>query len=640
MLSVFSLSVTPTMSHASQFTLLKQRRFAPFFWTQFLGAFNDNLFKTALIVILTFDAASWTDLSPSMITNLIPGLFILPYVLFSATSGQIAEKMEKAKLARLIKWLEIGIMAVAGIGWLTHTLPLLILAVIGMGTHSTLFGPVKYAYMPQQLKPEELTGGNGMVEMGTFVGILLGQVFGDVIVMQKPHGIQYIVAATLAFAVLGLMTASRIPVTPAPAPDLKVNWNPVTESIRNLKFSSQNRTVFLSMLGNSWFWFYGAMVLAQFPVYAMTYLKGDHSVFVMLLTVFSLGIGAGSLLCEKLSGRKVEIGLVPFGSIGLTVFGIDLYFASKGYGGTTAVDALGLLAQHGAWRIVLDVILLGIFGGFFIVPLFALIQLRSDPKHLSRTIAGMNILNALFMVAAAGVAMVLLGQGLTIPELFLATAILNAVVAVYIFSLVPEFLMRFLAWMLIHTVHKVKTVDGERIPDEGPAVLVCNHVSYVDAIVIGAASPRPIRFVMDHKIFNTLFLGWIFRTAKAIPIAPSSEDPWLMEKAFVDIAHALHDGELVCIFPEGRLTTTGEMSEFKGGISKIIERSKVPVIPMALRGLWGHLLSRSKDSVLERAFRKGLRSRLSLAVGVPVEPVDVTPELLHQRVKALRGEWK
>ena len=239
------------MSHASQFTLLKQRRFAPFFWTQFLGAFNDNLFKTALIVILTFDAASWTDLPPSMITNLIPGLFILPYVLFSATSGQIAEKMEKARLARLIKWLEIGIMAVAGIGWLTHTLPLLILAVVGMGTHSTLFGPVKYSYMPQQLKPEELTGGNGMVEMGTFVGILLGQVFGDVIVMQKPHGIQYIVAATLAFAVLGLMTASRIPVTPAPAPDLKVNWNPVTESIRNLKFSSQNRTVFLSMLGNS-----------------------------------------------------------------------------------------------------------------------------------------------------------------------------------------------------------------------------------------------------------------------------------------------------------------------------------------------------------------------------------------------------
>jgi 1-acyl-sn-glycerol-3-phosphate acyltransferase len=640
MLSVLSISAMPTMSHASQFSLLSQRRFAPFFWTQFLGAFNDNLFKTALIVILTFEAASWTSLDASTVTNLVPGLFILPYVLFSATAGQIAEKVEKGRLARIIKWLEIGIMGVAAVGWLTHTLALLILAVVGMGMHSTLFGPVKYAYLPQQLQPEELTGGNGMVEMGTFVGILLGQVFGDVIVMQKPMGVAFVALATLGFAVLGLVASYGIPNTPAPAPELKINWNPVTESIRNLKFSSQNRSVFLSLLGNSWFWFYGALILAQFPVYAMSYLHGDHSVFVLLLTMFSLGIGTGSLLCERLSGRKVEIGLVPFGSIGLSVFGIDLYFASLQYVNTAAVDALGLLAQQGAWRIIFDVVMIGIFGGFFVVPLFALIQLRCEPKHLSRTIAGMNIMNALFMVAATGLAIVLLGQGLTIPQLFLATAILNAVVAVYIFSLVPEFLMRFLAWMLIHTVHKVKTIDADRIPHEGAAVLVCNHVSYVDAIVIVAASPRPIRFVMDHRIFKKPLMGWIFRTAKAIPIAPASEDPWLMEKAFVDIAHALHDGELVCIFPEGKLTRTGEMSEFKGGIAKIIDRSKVPVIPMALRGLWGHLLSRSQDSLLERAFRKGFRSNLALAVGTPLPPEDVTPEHLFNQVLALRGDWK
>jgi 1-acyl-sn-glycerol-3-phosphate acyltransferase len=211
---------------------------------------------------------------------------------------------------------------------------------------------------------------------------------------------------------------------------------------------------------------------------------------------------------------------------------------------------------------------------------------------------------------------------------------------VYIFSLVPEFLLRFLAWILIHTVHKVKTVDADRIPEEGGAVLVCNHVSYVDALVIVAASPRPIRFVMDHRIFKTPFIGWIFRTAKAIPIAPAKEDPWLLEKSLVDIAQALHEGELVCIFPEGKLTRTGEMNEFKGGISKIIERSHVPVIPMALRGLWGHLLSRSQDGLLERAFRKGLRSQLSLAVGQPVPPADVSPELLYRQVAELRGDWK
>jgi 1-acyl-sn-glycerol-3-phosphate acyltransferase len=631
------------MSHprpASQFALLTQRRFGPFFWTQFLGAFNDNLFKTALLVVLTYDALAWTTLPSALLNNLIPGLFILPYVLLSATAGQVADKVEKGRLARFVKLIEIVIMGIAAAGWLTHTLWLLIAAVVGMGIHSTLFGPVKYAYLPQHLKPEELVGGNGVIEMGTFVGILLGEVMGAVLAGRGPWGVHLVAGVTLVVAVLGLATSWRIPASPAPAPDLKISVNFIAESVRNIAYSRQNRTVFLSMLGNSWFWFYGALVLSQFPLYAKDYLHGDHNVFVLLLTVFSLGIGAGSLLCEKLSGRKVEIGLVPFGALGLSLFGIDLYFASLGYTNTTAVDARSLLAQAGTLRILADILLLGVFGGFFIVPLFALIQTRCDPKHVSRTIAGMNILNAIFMVAAAGVAVVLLKRGFTIPEMFLTTALLNAVVAIYIFSLVPEFLMRFLAWLLIHTIHRVSTVDVERIPAEGAAVLVCNHVSYVDAIVIMAASPRPIRFVMDHRIFKTPLLGFIFRTGKAIPIAPAKEDPWLMEKAFVDIAHALHDGELVCIFPEGKLTRTGELSEFRGGVAKIVERSKVPVIPMALRGLWGSVFSRDPSNVFERTFARGWRSRLALAVGRPVPPQDATPERLQEQVLALRGEWK
>lgn len=628
------------MSHPSQFSLLTQKRFAPFFWTQFLGAFNDNLFKTALLVSLTYDALSWTSMSPSLLTNLIPGLFILPYVLFSATAGQIAEKVEKARLSRYVKMLEIAIMAVAGIGWMTHTLWLLIAAVVGMGIHSTLFGPVKYAYLPQNLKTEELVGGNGMIEMGTFVGILIGQILGDVLVMQQRWGLELVAAGTLFSALLGLFASYRIPLSPAPRPDLKISANFVAESIRNIAFSSKNRTVFLSMLGNSWFWFYGAVVLSQFPVFSKDYLHGDHNVFVLLLIVFSVGVGAGSLLCEKLSGGKVEIGLVPFGSIGLTVFGIDLYFACLGYTNTATVGMAGLLAQTGALRILADIALIGVFGGLFIVPLFALIQTRCDPAHISRTIAGMNILNALFMVVSAGMAVALLGYGFTIPQLFLITACLNALVAVYIFSLVPEFLVRFMAWLLIHTIHRVVTVDGQRIPDEGPAVLVCNHVSYVDALVIGAASPRPIRFVMDHRIFKTPLLGWLFRSAKAIPIASAKEDPWIMEKAYVDIAQALHEGDLVCIFPEGRLTSTGELNEFRGGVAKIVERSKVPVIPMALRGLWGSLLTRDKANLFERSLARGWRSRLALAVGLPVPPQQATPEFLQEQVLALRGEWK
>lgn len=628
------------MSQSNQFALLKQRRFAPFFWTQFLGAFNDNVFKTALIVILTYDAASWTSISAAQLNTMIPALFILPFVLLSALAGQIADKVEKSRLARMVKMLEIVIMLVASLGWMTHTLWLLIASIVGMGVHSTLFGPVKYAYLPQNLKPEELVGGNGIIEMGTFVGILLGEIIGAMLVLVQPWGMQLVAAATVAVALGGLATSYLIPVSPAPDPTLKIKWNPWTESLRILAHSRKNRTVFLSMLGNSWFWFYGAMMLSQFAVYAKDYLHGNHEVFVLLLTVFSLGIGTGSLLCERLSGHKVEIGLVPFGSIGLSVFGIDLYFASLGYANVGEVGALAILTQHGMPRILFDIALIGVFGGFFIVPLFALIQTRCDPQHMSRTIAGTNILNSLFMVGAALVAMALLKMGRTIPEIFLVTAILNAFVAVYIFSLVPEFLVRFLAWMLIHTIHRVRNIDADRIPEHGPAVLVCNHVSYVDALVIGAASPRPIRFVMDHRIFKTPLLGWLFRSARAIPIASAKDDPWLMEKAYVDIAQALHEGDLVCIFPEGKLTTTGEVNEFRGGVAKIIARSQVPVIPMALRGLWGHLLTRGPHDLFERPFKRGLRSQLSLAVGAPVAPADATPDYLREQVLALRGDWK
>ncbi|MBX9899439.1 MAG: MFS transporter [Burkholderiaceae bacterium] len=628
------------MSQQNQFSLLGQRRFAPFFWTQFLGAFNDNVFKTALLTILTYDALTWTSIKVELLNQLIPALFILPYFIFSATSGQLADKFEKGKMARLVKLLEIGIMCLAAYGWLSHQLWVLIVAVAGMGIHSTLFGPVKYAYLPQHLRSEELVGGNGLIEMGTFVGILAGQILGAILIVHKPFGVEMVAGGAILIAVIGWLLSLRIPNSPAPAPDLQINWNFITETIRNLRFSKQNRPVFLSLLGNSWFWFYGATVLAQFPLYAKDYLHGDYSVFVLLLTIFSFGIGAGSLLCEKLSGHKVEIGLVPFGSIGLSVFGIELYFASMAYTNTAAVDMMSFLHQTGSWRILFNIVMLGIFGGLYVVPLFALIQTRCDPAHMSRTIAGMNILNALFIVVSALAATVMLHYGLTIPQIFLATAILNIFVALYIYSLVPEFLLRFGAWLLIHTIHRVRGVNTEVLPREGAAVLVCNHVSYLDAVVIMAYSPRPIRFVMDHRIFKIPLASWVFKTSKAIPIAPAKEDPWIMEKAYVDIAQALHEGELVCIFPEGKLTSTGEMNEFKGGIMKILERSPVQVFPMALRGLWGSLLTRGKGNPFHRAFQRGPFSKLEIVVGEPIAASDVTPQLLQERVNALRGEWK
>lgn len=630
------------MQPRSQFSLLRERRFGPFFLTQFLGAFNDNVFKTALLTVLTYHALSWTTMDSAVLNNLIPGLFILPFLLFSATAGQLAEKFDKARVARAVKLLEIVIMAITALGWLGHNLTLLVIGIVGMGIHSTLFGPVKYAYLPQQLSAEELVGGNGIIEGGTFVGILLGEVLGALLVEWQPIGVHLVAWGTLVIAVLGWMSSRAIPDSPAPVPELKINWNPLTETWRNLQFSKRNRPVFLSLLGNSWFWFYGAIILAQFPVFAKNYLHGDHSVFVLLLTVFSVGIGAGSLWCERLSGHKIEIGLVPFGSIGLTMFGIDLFFASISYTNTVAVNFSGFLAQHGSLRILFDCVMIGVFGGLYIVPLFALIQTRCDPQHLSRTIAGMNILNALFMVVAALIALVLLKMGCTIPQLFLITALMNAAVAVYIFSLVPEFLMRFIAWCVVHTVYRIKLIDADRIPATGAAVLVCNHVSYVDALVIMAASPRPIRFVMDHRIFAFPIMSWVFKSTKAIPIASTKDNPAIMEQAFAEIAKALDEGDLVCIFPEGRLTVDGELGEFKGGIRKIIDRSPVPVIPMALRGFWGSLLSHGNGDIDASTVsrRRGAQSRLTLIVGEMLQPMVVSPELLQERVQSLRGSIK
>ncbi len=621
---------------SSQFQLLRQRRFLPFFVTQFLGAFNDNVFKTALITLVSFRAGQLTTLDGATLATLLPGLFILPYFLFSATSGQIADKFDKAAVARAVKVFEILVMMLAAWGFVAHNLPALVAALFLMGLHSTVFGPVKYAYLPQHLAQLEIVGGNGLVEMGTFVAILLGQILGAALISASDSGVN-VAVTVMGLAVLGWLASRAIPPTPASDAQLSINWNPLTETFANLRFARGNRVVWLSLLGISWFWFYGATLLAQFPTFARNVLGGDESVFILLLTVFSLGVGIGSLLCEKLSGGKVEIGLVPFGAIGLTLFGVDLFLAAPS------------AAEHGGhwtnvaiahWRVLADIALIGLFGGFYIVPLYALIQTRSEKSHQSRIIAANNILNAAFMVVSAGVSVLLFKAGLTIPQLFLATALFNAVVAVYIYTLVPEFLMRFIVWMLIHTVYRLDAKGLDNVPEEGPAVVVCNHVSFVDALVITAACRRPIRFVMDHNIFRTPILSFVFRTNRCIPIAPAKENPALLEKAYEDIATALAEGDLVGIFPEGRITDTGEMYPFKNGIRRIVERTPVCVVPMALRGLWGSFFSRKDGPAMSRPLRRGLFSRIALVASTPVAPEAATPDNLQRIVTDLRGDWK
>jgi 1-acyl-sn-glycerol-3-phosphate acyltransferase len=632
-----------------QWALLRERRFAPLFWTQFLGAANDNLFKFAFTLLATYHAAQWGGVDPSTAGFVIGAIFIAPFLLFSATSGQLADKLEKAWLMRFVKNFEIAVMALAAAGFATRSPSLLYICVFLMGLHSTLFGPVKYAYLPQHLRDTELTGGNGLVEMGTFVAILAGTIAGGLLAKSGAEGAWQVAIACVALAILGRVAAHFIPHSPAPDPGLAINWNPFTETWRNLRLAAHDRTVFHSLLGISWLWFFGSIFLTSFTPFAREVLGGDENVVTLLLATFSAGIGLGALACERLSGRKVEIGLVPFGSIGMTLFAVDLYFASRGMTAAIIPAAAVIPAQAGIqsfiaqpanWRIMADLFLLAFFGGLYSVPLYALIQTRAQPSHRARIIAANNILNALFMIVAALMATALLRAGLTLPQLFLVVGLMNAAVAAYIYLLVPEFLMRFICWLLVHSVYRLDKRGLENIPQEGPAVLVCNHVSFVDPLVILAASPRPIRFVMDHRIFATPILSFVFRTGKAIPIASAKEDESLLNEAYEKIAQALEAGELVAIFPEGRITDTGELYPFRGGIRRIVERTPVPVVPLALKGLWGSFFSRKDGPAMSKPFRRGVLSKIGLEASAPVPPEKAMPEALQASVLALRGDWK
>jgi 1-acyl-sn-glycerol-3-phosphate acyltransferase len=390
-------------------------------------------------------------------------------------------------------------------------------------------------------------------------------------------------------------------------------------------------------MGISWFWLFGALLLAQFPAYTKNVLGGSETAVTLLLATFTFGIGAGSMACEKLSAKRVELGLVPLGSIGMTVFALDLAFASPATP-AAGLGALALLQLGSTWRVLADLALLGIFGGFFIVPLYALVQQRSNPEHGARIIAANNIMNALFMVVGALAAAGLLAAGLSIPMLFAVAAICNAAVALFIYGLVPEFLLRFIVWMLIHTVYRLRTRGLEQVPEEGAAVIVCNHVSFVDALVIMAACKRPIRFVMDHHIFRWPLLNFVFRTSKAIPIASAKEDPAMMEKAFEEVSLALAAGDLVGIFPEGKITANGEINPFRPGITRILQANPVPVVPMALRGLWGSFFSRKDGAAMTKPFRRGVFSKIELVTGTAIPAAEAMPERLQATVAAMRGD--
>ncbi len=621
-------------------TLLRDRRFWPLFWTQFLGALNDNAFKNALVILITFRSCSVGNLSPKHLVALCGGIFILPFFAFSASAGVLADKISKSRLVGWIKACEVMVMILGAFGFITGNLTILIVTLFLMGLHSTFFGPVKYSILPQLMREHELVSATAYVEMGTFLAILTGTTLGGFLISSSASGPWLVSGTVLATALLGWVVSMAIqPLAPV-SPSLELQANPIPPTVEILRLAHQNRPVFLSILGISWFWFFGAAVLSILPAYCGEFLKGDKSLITIFLTLFSLGVGAGSMLCSRLSVDKLELGLVPVGSVGISVFALDLFLMGRPdwlpSGTQELLTMTKLLSNPGGWRMTADFFLMALFGGLFIVPLYTLIQKRSEEGERSRVIAGNNILNSLFMVFAAALLVLLFSLNLPLPQIFLVLSLLNLAVAVYIYTLLPEFLLRFGCWLLAHVMYRVSVIGCEHLPRSGPAVLVCNHVSYVDWLIVASACPRPLRFIMHHSFFQLPFVRKIFRDAKVIPIAGSLEDRTILAEAFDRVALELEAGELVCIFPEGRLSLDGSIRKFRPGIETIIERTPVPVIPVALCGLWGSFFSKKDGKPMRHPFRR-IWSRISLVIGPAIHPDDVTAAKLEEIVRGLKS---
>ena len=630
--------------------LMRTQRFSPLFWTQFLGAFNDNFFKNALVILITFRAVHVAGLPPEQMVALSAAVFILPYFLFSGIAGQLADKFDKARIVRLTKGAEVAVMSVGaaafGAGELAAVAPflepvaavrveMLLVVLFFMGLQSTVFGPCKYAILPQHLADDELVAGNALVEMGTYLAILLGTLAGGVLIGMD-GGEVAVSGGVLTVALVGAVVSRWIPSAPSSQPDLAVQWDPVRPTVGLMKVARAYRPVWLAILGISWFWVFGSVFLSLFPSYTKSVLGGNESLATLFLAMFSVGIGIGSLLCDRLSRERVELGLVPIGAIGMSLFTFDLWLVGHPWpvSGADPITVVEFLSTFSGIRITVDLALLATFGGFQIVPLYSFVQARAKPEERSRIIAANNVVNAFWMVVAGIVLALAFAAGADPVSVLLALAVTNVVVAAYMYTVVAEFLLRFAAWVLSFVIYRIRVEGEDNIPQEGPCVLVSNHVSFIDWFVIMAAVRRPPRFVMYHAFMKLPLMRILFRQAKVIPIAGRKEAPEVLEAAFEQIHRDLQDGWTVCIFPEGQITRSGEIEDFRPGIERILERDPVPVVPIAINGLWGSFFSRKGGSAMRRPFRR-FWSKVWVTIGEPELGTEATAAGLRASVHDL-----
>lgn len=619
--------------------LLLDRRYWPFFWTQFTGAFNDNFFKNALVILVLYTEINVFGVDYKAFTAVASAVFILPFFLFSATGGQLADRYEKGRLIRWIKTAEIGIMVMAAIGFLTGQYELLLVVLFMMGTQSAFFGPVKYGILPQISDKEQLVGANALVEMATYVAILLGTIVGGVLVNvtwgERPLGLWIVAGGIIAVAITGRFVASFVVPCPSSDPDLQIQWDPIRPTGRILKLTVSNRVLFLTILAISWFWAFGAAFLSVFPTYTKDILGADENIATAFLALFSIGIAFGSMMAERFSKHRLELGIVPIGAAGMSLFCADLYFIGAPWTpNPEQLLGLGTFFQHwSAFRICADLFLLASFGGLYIVPLYTLLQQRASDDTRARLIAGNNIINSILMVSAS-LALIFALPVLGETGLFLALAILNLLAAFIVFKQVPEFMIRFFIWMISTVFYRIRVEGLEHVPDEGPCVIAPNHISYVDFMLVAGAIKRPIHFVMDVAFASLPIMKWFVRSELVIPIASPKRDEVTYEQAFVSIRKKLREGWIVGIFPEGMITYDGAFNPFKRGIERIVERDPCPVIPVAINGMWGSWFSRKDGPAFKKKPRKWL-SPVVITIGPPIPADEVSAERVQAEVAAL-----
>jgi len=601
------------------------KRFFPLFWTMFLGALNDNFFKNALIILITYRGISLMDLPSSALVAMAGGIFILPFFLFSATAGQLADKLSKTTLIRVTKITELFVMLVATLGFYTGNYLLLLVTLFLMGTQSTFFGPLKYGIIPQLLGRSELVTGNAFIGGGTFLAILIGTILGGLSISAKDP-ILVVSLGVMVVSVLGIIFSFFIEDVEPMDPEVKPDFTFVRPTMDILKLTMSDSKIFHTCIGISWFWFLGAAILSLLPALCKDIFYSSEKVGTMFLASFTIGMGIGSFFAERLSQRRPEVGMAPLALLGMSFFMFDLAYCGLNFSKPVSSELLNLsqfFTYDYSLRALIDLLFVSIFGGMYIIPQFTFLQDYTPRNILSRIIAGNNILNSLFMVSAAILIMVLASSGLNIPKIFIILAGLNFLFSFYNYYVNSAVTIRFISWFIAKIFYRISIEGRENIPESGSVIIAANHVSFIDWILISAASPRPVRFVIDQAFYFSKPLNFWFKQAHLIPIATTKESPEVLENAFTLMKEGLLNGDVLGLFPEGWITRDGQVRKFQPGIRKIVRMDPaVVVVPLVIKGLWGSFFSFEGKGVLRGISFKRRRVILKILPAIGHDEFD------------------